>query len=310
MTVTGRFRHQALFYRSEREFLDGTVPFIRAGVEAGEPVLVAVCERKAGLIRSRLDGAADAVRFAEMTALGRNPARIIPAWREFVAEGSGRSMRGIGEPAWPGRSAAELAECDRHESLLNDAFDGLERETFTLLCPYDASALDPHVLEAARRNHPELVDGGGVAPSPGYLSPVVADPFGGKLPEPPPEAGRIKFVAGGLDTVRRFVGAHAADAGLGPHAQTDLVLAVHELAVNSVRYGGGRGSLAVWGEPGALLCQVDDTGRFADPLVGRRRPDCDQTSGRGLWLVNQLCDLVQIRSGAHGSAVRVRLATA
>jgi hypothetical protein len=41
-------------------------------------------------------------------------------------------------------------------------------------------------------------------------------------------------------------------------------------------------------------------------LVGRVRPGTDACSGRGVWLVNQLCDLVQIRSAPGGSVVRVR----
>jgi hypothetical protein len=39
-------------------------------------------------------------------------------------------------------------------------------------------------------------------------------------------------------------------------------------------------------------------------------PDPDPESGRGLWLVNQLCDLVQIRSGPSGTTIRVHMATA
>ncbi len=310
MTVSEGFRHQALFYRDEREFLDGTAAFIRDGIEAGEPTLVAVSERKIGLLKARLNGEADRVRFVDMTSVGRNPARIIPVWRDFVEEAAGRPLRGIGEPAWPGRSEAEFSECDRHESLLNAAFAGPVGEGFSLLCPYDTQLLDRDVLDAARRNHPQVVNGSGSANSADYLSPVTApDPFSGDLPAPPPDAERVEFAAGTLDGVRRFVWAHAHAAGLEPSAQGDVVLAVHELAANSVCYGGGRGSVTVWEEPGALICQVEDAGRFDDPLVGRRRPDGFAETGRGLWIVNQLCDLVQIRSGPTGSVVRVRVET-
>ena len=37
------------------------------------------------------------------------------------------------------------------------------------------------------------------------------------------------------------------------------------------------------------------------------RPRVEQPSGRGLWLVNQLCDLVSVRSAADGTTVRVRV---
>jgi hypothetical protein len=44
---------------------------------------------------------------------------------------------------------------------------------------------------------------------------------------------------------------------------------------------------------------------MGEPLVGRVRPTPDAQSGRGVWIANQLCDLVQIRSGRSGTVVRV-----
>jgi anti-sigma regulatory factor (Ser/Thr protein kinase) len=70
----------------------------------------------------------------------------------------------------------------------------------------------------------------------------------------------------------------------------------------------GRGTVKVWQEEGALVCEVSDDGRLVDPLLGRRRASPEELGGRGLWLVNHLCDLVQMRSHASGTVVRVRLA--
>ena len=83
------------------------------------------------------------------------------------------------------------------------------------------------------------------------------------------------------------------------------MLAVNELATNSVRYGGGRGEMLLWREGRMLLCEIRDEGHITDPLVGRSRPTPEANNGRGLWLANQLCDLVQIRSSPQGSSVRV-----
>jgi anti-sigma regulatory factor (Ser/Thr protein kinase) len=55
------------------------------------------------------------------------------------------------------------------------------------------------------------------------------------------------------------------------------------------------------------LCEVRDRGRIVEPLVGRLPPPLDRHGGRGLWLVNHLCDLVQIRSTEAGSVVRVHM---
>ena len=86
------------------------------------------------------------------------------------------------------------------------------------------------------------------------------------------------------------------------------MLAVGELAANSVRHGGGRGILRIWRTEAALVCEVRDRGHIDDPLVGRRRPPLAQLGGRGLWIANSVCDLVQVRSNAQGTAVRVHMA--
>ena len=85
------------------------------------------------------------------------------------------------------------------------------------------------------------------------------------------------------------------------------MLAVNELATNSVRHARGGGVLRVWQEVGALLCEVEDEGRIRDPLAGRVRPVDDRPGGRGLWIVNHLCDFVQLRVLPAGSLVRVRM---
>jgi anti-sigma regulatory factor (Ser/Thr protein kinase) len=69
----------------------------------------------------------------------------------------------------------------------------------------------------------------------------------------------------------------------------------------------GNGLLRIWQERGALVCEAQDRGWIEQPLVGRIVPEHGQLGGRGLWLANQLCDLVQIRCSAPGTVVRMRL---
>ncbi len=97
---------------------------------------------------------------------------------------------------------------------------------------------------------------------------------------------------------------HASSVGLDEMRTMDLLLAVTELATNSLRHGGGEGVLRTWREPDALVCEVSDRGRIADLLVGRRAPQPSDEGGRGVWMANQLCDLVQVRSGDAGTVVR------
>ncbi|MGB2710818.1 MAG: ATP-binding protein, partial [Conexibacter sp.] len=96
-------------------------------------------------------------------------------------------------------------------------------------------------------------------------------------------------------------------AGIGPARRRDLVLAVNELATNSIRHGGGEGALQLWEEDDALVCEVRDHGHVADPLAGRARPSGRRSGGHGLWLVHRLCDLVELRTQPAGTVVRVRV---
>jgi anti-sigma regulatory factor (Ser/Thr protein kinase) len=306
--VEDAFHHEALLYRGEDGFLRGTLPFIAEALACEEPLMIAVSDARAALLEEALGDDAERALFVNMRLLWRNPARIIPAWREFVSEHAldGRPLRGIGEPVWPGRSEAELDECARHESLLNVAFAG--GPDWRLLCPYDLETLDPAAIAAARLTHPWLAHDGISRRNDAYRSPECArGPFAGSLPAPAREPEELAFTANGLAALRMLVYKRAAAAGVEQEPSEDFVLAVNELATNSVQHGGGGGTLAIWTEPGALVGEVRDRGHIDDQLVGRRSPPVDQHGGRGLWLVNHLCDLVQTRSTPNGTVVRVRM---
>jgi anti-sigma regulatory factor (Ser/Thr protein kinase) len=215
-------------------------------------------------------------------------------------------VRGVGEPIWPGRTGPELVESQYHESLLNLAFG--DTRGFRLLCPYDVGRLEPSVLAVAECSHPHIIKGGRDTSSDRYCGlDGVAATFSAPLPDPPPDALRFSLSGNRLADLRTIVLEQATRAGLG-HARTaELVLAVNEVLTNSLRHGRGRGTLSVWREQDRLIYEVCDSGRITSPLAGRRRPSLDGEGGRGLWLANQVCDLVQIRSSSAGSAVRLHM---
>jgi anti-sigma regulatory factor (Ser/Thr protein kinase) len=303
------FRHEALMYADRAGFLAGTVPFIRHGVENGEPVLVVESREKIDLLRSALgDDMAAGVMFADMSEVGANPARIIPAWHDFVAQhgASGKPVRGIGEPIWKGRSDDELAECQRHESLLNVAFGS--GQAWTLLCPYDTASLDESVIAEARRSHEYVCESGQSSPSREFRGfDRSGDPFGRPLPDPPAGARRIAFDRDRLLKVRREVMGFATASSLGPNDATRLATAVNEVATNSVVHGGGKGTLRMWPDGDAVVCEVRDAGCYDHALADRVRPSDAPGDARGLWTANQLCDLVQIRTLADETIVRVHM---
>lgn len=133
----------------------------------------------------------------------------------------------------------------------------------------------------------------------------------------------LRFDSDMLQSARAQVRACASHAGFGEDEAEDVVLAVHELAANAVRHGGGAGRLRVWNLAGALYCQVDDgdlmasAGPEADHgglAVTEPKGSPDRASmnslpcepGHGLWVVQQLADQMQSLSGPGGTSILVR----
>lgn len=78
------YSHEAYFYADEDDYLGRALPFVEAGIESGEPVLLALPERKRELLRGALDDRADQVDFMPMEQASRNPSRLISVWRDFL----------------------------------------------------------------------------------------------------------------------------------------------------------------------------------------------------------------------------------
>jgi len=304
--ATGAFRHEAFLYADEREFLDGTAAFVEDGLDAGEAVRVVLDAAKIRLLRERLGDHAERAHFTDIGTLS-NPGRILHAWDQFLGEhaATGRPARGIGEPIWPTRRPDEVVECQQHEQLLNLAFgDG---PPWWLMCPYDTRALPSAVVDEARRSHPALRLDGDVYDNSCYQAPDTTLPFPPALGDPPPTAREQPVSRSTVADIREAVLEHAHRAGLSPDRAQDLVIVVNELTSNTIRHGGGWGVLRSWRDDGEVVHQVEDAGRLVDPLVGRRLPPASASGGRGLWLVNQLCDLVEVRSSSRGTVVRVHM---
>jgi anti-sigma regulatory factor (Ser/Thr protein kinase) len=300
----GGFHHCALLYRTEDQYLRGVVGFIEQGLRAREPVVVAVPAEKLELVRDSLEGRHRAVQLVDMSTLGRNPARLIPSYTQLLKGFAGRHVWFVGEPVWPGRTQAEIEEAILHEALSNRAFRG---QALSGLCPYDTERLHPAVIAGVRATHPFLADGTSNTPNHRYAAARTWQEFLTPLDPPPTGAASLAFAAGELPRVRALVDRHACDVGLDPDRRSDLVLAVNEVATNSIVHGGGKGKLFAWHANGRVVFEIHDAGEMRDPLLGRLLPEPGQAGGRGLWLTNQLCELVQLRTGDNGTNVRLQM---
>ncbi|WP_327302883.1 sensor histidine kinase [Streptomyces sp. NBC_01298] len=298
------FRHELYPYRGDEEFLSGTLAFIHEALDGGEAVVVAVPSDKTSLLRDELGGEA-AVTFVDTTTAGPNPGRLVAAWASWMKErGEGnRPVRGIGETAWrQARNPAHLGELRYHEWLLNRAF--ARSSTWSMLCPYDDAGQDPEALAAMSRCHPLIRQGGQHTTNDGYLADVDY-PFE-VLAAPCDPFQELSYTRGDLATIRAKVSQCASDAGVPEDRLAQLAVAVTEIATNSIRHGGGHGTLRTWTQGATFLCEFRDDGHISDVMAGRTRPTEGQIGGRGLWLAHQLCDLVEIRS-THDQGTTVRL---
>jgi anti-sigma regulatory factor (Ser/Thr protein kinase) len=299
----GGVSHTALLYRSTQEYLSGLTEFVRRAAEADAPLQVVLPHTSTLMARGAFPVLSSRAQLADMTELGRNPARLIPAAQAFAAEHPGERSYHLWEPAWPRRSAAEQNEVIRHEGLCNLAFGD---QPMTVLCLYDAGRLSPELIANAELTHPALILAGQRQESRGYLGPggIPAD-CDGPLPPPAPEAESLTFTDQ-VSLVREFCARHARAAGLGQDRTRDLILAVSEIAANAISYADG-GLIRAWCTDRDLICQLEDAGHITEPLAGRLQRPPDALGGHGLWLVNLVCDLVERRTSAAGTVTRLQM---
>jgi anti-sigma regulatory factor (Ser/Thr protein kinase) len=110
-----------------------------------------------------------------------------------------------------------------------------------------------------------------------------------------------------LAAIRAVVHRYAIQAGLTEARAIDLTLAVSEVAANTVKHAKSPGSLKIWYDTKEIVCQIHDEGIITDPLAGRRQPSLDAQGGHGLWIVNQVCDQVEMRSDKTGTTIRLHM---
>jgi anti-sigma regulatory factor (Ser/Thr protein kinase) len=296
--------HAALLHTSTDEFAAGALGFVDAGLDEDEPVLVSAPGSGISFLRERMNGRAHRVNWADTAQEGANPARIMPVLRAFADAHAGRPVRFLQELAWSARTSAEQREAIRHEALINVAFAAAR---VRVLCSYDSSQLDPAIIRSAMSTHPILVAGGAATPSPAYdADSLFPDEWNQPLRSPPDGTAALAYQAD-LASVRAYAASQATGLGLPPDRVLDLVLAVGEIVSNTFLHTDAGGTLAIWTAGNELVCQVRDSGHIADPLAGRRRPAAGAGHGHGLWLVHQLCDLVELRSGPGETVIRLHM---
>jgi anti-sigma regulatory factor (Ser/Thr protein kinase) len=295
--------HEALLYRNVDEYGDAVTEFARAAAREDEPILAILPPVTRPVVESALAAGGAEGHFEDMSERARNPSCLLQIQQDWVQE-HGSPARMLSEGLWPERRPAEVVEVLRHEALVNLALGDAPAR---LLCPYDVEHLEADALEGARLTHPLLVEGGHSDPSPMYGDPV--DVWGGRRwPQNRPlEPVHEVAFTGDLHALRQAVTAEPVMGSLGRTRQADLVFAINEAASNAVRYADGICTVRLWQEGPAVVGEVRTRGASPDVLAGRLRPADTAHGGRGLWLVNQICDLVEMRCEDGETSLRIHL---
>jgi anti-sigma regulatory factor (Ser/Thr protein kinase) len=292
-------RHEAVAYSSPAELAGWLANPVSAAVRAGDVVWAVLEEETRGRLEEGLGGTAAGVRFADPGQVHAVPGFTTAVrWARYSAHGQRTLIVGQQLLDLPGCGPEYWA---RLCLGLEVAAAGLP---LTVLCPFRDQTED---WARIRPTHPLLGGRNGSGPNPDHRP---ARELASGHPPPPrprlgPPAAELAFRAADLGELRRLTAELAARGGLEPDRVADAVLAVNELVSNSVEHGLGSGRLRLWVPDGhGLLAEVSDGGRLTEPFPGMVRPPVSGPRGRGLWLVSELCDVMEVWTD-DGTVVQV-----
>lgn len=297
----GCLAHNALLYRAEEDLVHEVRQFVEAGQQREEPVLLAFTGASMEALRGALEPVSDGVSLQDIGELAANPSRVLPVLRRWADEYGG-PVRMAGEVMWRGRDVADTAEVIRHDALINLA---LADAPATVLCAYPLDALPDGLLAAVEETHRGVMEAGGeLRASTTFTEPLELwqNP---RRDLPEPEQAVELPVTDDLVHLRSEVQRSEVLAPLPRERRPDLVLAISEAAANALRYDYPPRILRLWRNGRRVVAEVSGRGRIEDPLSGRRHPGSQASRGWGLWVINQVCDLVELRQ--QNGRVRLRM---
>jgi anti-sigma regulatory factor (Ser/Thr protein kinase) len=286
--------HEAMAYSSPPELVGDLVPRIGGAIDAGDVVTAVLDDEIGGQVRSALGAAADDVQFLDPRSVHSVPGFTTALrWSRL-----GRAVDASGNRAVVGQQLLDLPGCGpaywaRLCLGLEVAMAGLP---LTVLCPFpDGPANRARTDEMHQQ------------PGPNRRYRLPADVIREHPPRPRPDLGppaaELRFRDGDLGELRHLATVVAGHGGLPPERVADLVLAVNELATNSLEHGPGSGWLRLWTDDG-VVAEVADAGRLDEPFPGMVRPSPDGPRGRGLWLASELCDVMEVWTD-NGTVIRL-----
>jgi anti-sigma regulatory factor (Ser/Thr protein kinase) len=301
--------HSALAYGDTNQYIEATAPFVQGGLACGDPVLVVTTSENASALERALGAPGESVTFARADGWYASQARALTRYLRFWEEHQSRGARGLRMVVEPMASSVPDEELDRVlalENELNHVLDGLP---FSMLCSYDVRR-PGFIRDAIEATHPHVCLGATIARSTRYVEPALAARrrLAAALPIPTDAAYARSFNEHSLHDARTFVRMTGHALGLPEERTVDLIFAAGEAIANAVEHGGGNGIVRLWRDSREIVCEVVSAqGTVADPMRGYLLPSSSGERGRGIWIMRQLCDWVELRSEQEGTIARLHM---
>jgi anti-sigma regulatory factor (Ser/Thr protein kinase) len=303
------FQHEALIFSSDEDYLAAAVPFLRGGLEAGEPTLLSVSTRHQRLLEDALgaDAAALSVLAPGEYSQPYSTIRFNHMMLRDRTDNGAARVRMLG--AVPhGEGPAAWHEWARYEAAINHLYATLP---VWGMCPYDTRDTADDVLVDVRRTHPLLAGAGDNAD---YVNPAefVAERDRAETDPLETEPADLELDDPSPREARRAAAELAADAGLGRADVDGIEVAVGEVVTNAWVHGRPPVAFRAWAGEDRLLVSVRDQGTGpADPFAGYLPGNLlGRDGGFGLNLVYQLCRRASLAADPDGFTVRMSVGAA
>jgi len=294
-------RHNALVYESKDEYLAHAVPFLRAGIEAGEGAIVAHAKPGLAMMSEALGPEAARVTFVDVSGAYTRPAQTLAAYHKIYVEQlrKTRTLRAVADVQF-GPDPNEWDLWTGYEAVFNRSFGHLPA---WVLCSYDANGTPDPVIEGVWQTHSEVVADDSWTSSDRYEDP---DHLLRRVtPAPAPVTGLRAIPFGrGAEGLREQLARELAADRMSEAQSLDLLLAATELANNAMQHGGGIQEVRVGRARGRFVCEIVDRGDgFDDPAAGYLAPR--EGIGAGLWVARQLTWRIEFFRSPAGFTSRI-----
>jgi anti-sigma regulatory factor (Ser/Thr protein kinase) len=296
-------RHNALVYESKDEYLARAVPFLKAGIEAGEGAVVAHTKPGLAMMREALGPEAAHVTFVDVSAAYTRPARTLAAYHEVYVEQLRKTptLRAVADVQF-GPNPDEWDLWTGYEAVFNRSFGHLPA---WVLCSYDANGTPDPIIEGVWQTHTEVVAGDSWNSSDHYEDP---DHLLRRItPAPTALTGMRPIPFGrGAEELREQLARELVADEISEARSLDLLLAATEIANNAMQHGGGIQEVRVGRARGRFVCEIVDRGDgFDDPAAGYLAPRAG--IGAGLWVARQLTWRIEFFHSPTGFTTRIWL---